>query len=98
MEEITGANAVTTMTTGGLKNARWLPPELLQPRMDDVPATSFDTDVWSFSMAVIECMTGQRPYADVKKVLAFCGARRLNKPVNLVLAPGSSILVSHLQP
>lgn len=68
MEDITGANAVTTMTTGGLKNARWLSPELLQPRPDDVPSTSFDTDVWSFGMSAIECMTGLRPYAAVKKV------------------------------
>lgn len=75
MQDITQVSGVATMTTGGLKDARWLPPELLQPRDTDGPSTSFNTDVWSFSMAILECMTGHRPYNEVRKVckIMSCG-------------------------
>lgn len=70
LEDVTGQNSVATMTSGGNSIARWMAPELIEirPQSDANPTTSFTTDVYSFGMSVLECITGERPYALHRRV------------------------------
>ena len=70
LEDVTGQNSVATMTSGGNSNARWMAPELIQirPQSDEYPTTSFTTDVYSFGMSVLECISGKVPYALHRRV------------------------------
>ncbi|KZT20257.1 TKL/TKL-ccin protein kinase [Neolentinus lepideus HHB14362 ss-1] len=62
IEEITSTPASTTLTAGC--SARWLAPELIEGL---IPSPTKETDVYSFAMAVLECCTLRRPFADRKR-------------------------------
>ncbi len=59
IEEVTERNASLTLTQGG--SARWLAPEVIEGK-----SPSKEADIYSFSMAILELLTGRLPYADCR--------------------------------
>jgi serine/threonine protein kinase len=64
-EKVTDASLVVTMSTGHHSSMRWMAPEFLR---GEVERPTFITDVYSFGMTVLECVTGQKPYAHLRRV------------------------------
>ena len=61
IEDITETPAYTTLTSGG--SNRWCAPEL----MNEISSPTLTTDVYSFSMTILECLTSERPFAHLKR-------------------------------
>ncbi|KZS99320.1 kinase-like protein [Sistotremastrum niveocremeum HHB9708] len=62
VEEVTEVSASATLTASG--SARWLAPELIEGTINS-PTTY--TDIYGFSMAILECCTLKRPFAHRKR-------------------------------
>lgn len=62
IEEVTEQSASATLTAAG--SARWLAPELIDGA---VSSPTFETDTYSFAMAILELLTGKPPFADRKR-------------------------------
>jgi serine/threonine protein kinase len=62
IEEVTEKSASVTLTAAG--SARWLAPELIDGA---VSSPTFETDTYSFAMAILELLTGKYPFADRKR-------------------------------
>lgn len=63
VEEVTDNSASATLTAGG--SARWLSPELIEGAET---SPTFASDVYSFAMTVLECLTAKHPYGHCKRV------------------------------
>lgn len=63
IEEVTEESASATLTAGG--SARWMAPELIEGK-----SPSMEADTYSYAMAILELLTGKRPFADCKSTAA----------------------------
>jgi serine/threonine protein kinase len=64
VEEATETTAQVTLTTSP-SSARYLAPELIR---GDLASPNMGTDIYSFAMAILECLTLQKPFAHRKLV------------------------------
>jgi serine/threonine protein kinase len=62
IEEVTETVASATLTTSG--SARWLAPELIE---GTAPSPTYQSDIYSFGMTMLECVTLKHPYAHCKR-------------------------------
>lgn len=62
IEDVTEKSASATLTTAG--SARWLAPELIE---GSISSPTKAADIYSFSMAILELLTGKHPYAHLKR-------------------------------
>lgn len=62
IEDITETPASVTLTASG--NSRWCAPELMSSGTSSLTTA---TDVYSFSMAILECLTSENPFAHLKR-------------------------------
>lgn len=62
IEDVTETVASATLTTSG--SARWLAPELIE---GTTTSPTFSSDVYSFGMTMLECVSGKHPYAHCKR-------------------------------
>ncbi|PPQ63201.1 hypothetical protein CVT24_005746 [Panaeolus cyanescens] len=62
IEDVTEKSASQTLTAGG--SARWLAPEVIK---GEASSPTITADIYSYAMAVLELLTGKRPYADCKR-------------------------------
>jgi len=88
--EITETTASATLTAQG--SARWLAPELIEGL---ITSPSFHSDVYSFSMAILELFTLQQPFANRKRDAAVIRDVVLNharpsKPLNCLYLTDST--------
>ncbi|EIN07639.1 kinase-like protein [Punctularia strigosozonata HHB-11173 SS5] len=62
IEEVTETIASATLTTSG--SARWLAPELIE---GTAPSPTYQSDIYSFGMTMLECVTLKHPYSHCKR-------------------------------
>jgi serine/threonine protein kinase len=65
VEEATENSAQVTLTTEP-SYSRYLAPELVR---GEVTSPRMNTDVYSFGMAMLECLTLEKPFANRKRVI-----------------------------
>jgi serine/threonine protein kinase len=68
VEEATETSAQLTLTSEP-NYSRYLAPELIK---GDVSSPRMSTDVYSFGMAILECLTLEKPFANRKRVSSGC--------------------------
>lgn len=64
VEEATETTAQMTLTSEPA-SSRYLAPELIR---GDLASPRMSTDVYSFAMAILECLTLEKPFAHRKRV------------------------------
>lgn len=72
VEEATETTAQVTLTASP-SSARYLAPELIR---GDLASPKMSTDVYSFAMAMLECLTSQKPFAH-RKLVRYHGFTKL---------------------
>ncbi|KAF8582044.1 kinase-like protein [Ramaria rubella] len=61
IEDITENSTYATLTSSG--SNRWCAPEL----MHEIISPNLRTDVYSFSMTILECLTSKKPFSNIKR-------------------------------
>jgi len=61
MEDITEVSTYSTFTSSG--GIRWLAPEL----MGESGSQTLETDVYAFSMSILEGLTSEKPFSEHKR-------------------------------
>lgn len=64
VEEVTETTAQMTLTSEP-NYSRYLAPELIR---GDITSPKMSTDVYSFGMAILECLTLEKPFPNRKRV------------------------------